>query len=378
VRHLSEDAFIPFNQIRNDAKIRKLATNGMVLVTTRPQDKTTKRTLARASKTSSTSSGSRSKLSCAVALATAVLCAASPPAATQDAIPQNPWQTGIDPAVPKPGTTTIERAPSTDTQSTLRRTLPDGVGSLKLVALLTTDGQRIDQGLIWRIFKFDKKSGQSELLKTVRDGSPTVPLKKGRYLINVSFGRANMTREIKIASDAEEVAEQFVLNAGALRVKTQKSNAIIRDANAITYSVFSDRTQLDERELILANVRPGLVVRLNAGIYHIVSKYGDANAKVASDVTVEAGKLTEVAITHAAAKVRFKLVAREGGEALPDTQWRVETVQGQVVKTSVGALPIHILAPGTYKVVGSWNDEVYQREFTVSDGQMVDVEVVKR
>lgn len=320
----------------------------------------------------------RAKLLTALLLATCLLCVSPSNLAAQDAGTGNQWQTGIDAAVPDVGTTIIERAPNSGVQAAPRRTLPDGVASVKLVALLTAEGQRIDQGLIWRIFKFDKKSNLSELLQTIRVGSPEVPLKKGRYLINVSFGRANLTREIKIAAKAKQVTEKFVLNAGALRVKTQKSSVISSDANAISYSVYSDRTQLDERELILANVRPGLVVRLNAGIYHIVSKYGDANATVASDVTVEAGKLTEATITHAAAKVRFKLVAREGGEALPDTQWRVETVQGQLVKTSVGALPIHILAPGTYKVVGSWNDEVYHREFTVSDGQMVDVEVIKR
>ena len=52
-------------------------------------------------------------------------------------------------------------------------------------------------------------------------------------------------------------------------------------------------------------VPPGLLahelVRLNAGIYRIVSTYGDANATVEADVTVEAGKLSEASVTHSAA-----------------------------------------------------------------------------
>ncbi|MCK9912438.1 hypothetical protein MXD81_25005, partial [Microbacteriaceae bacterium K1510] len=82
--------------------------------------------------------------------------------------------------------------------------------------------------------------------------------------------------------------------------------------------------------------------------YRIVSRYGDANAKVEADVTVEAGKLTEATISHSAARVTFKLVTRIGGEALPDTQWTVQTPDGQMVLQSIGALPTHILAPGTY------------------------------
>jgi hypothetical protein len=107
-----------------------------------------------------------------------------------------------------------------------------------------------------------------------------------------------------------------------------------------------ERDQSDNRTKVLNHAKPNIIIRLNAGIYRIVSTYGDANAQVESDVTVEAGKLTEATISHSAARVTFKLVTRAGGEALPDTQWTVQTPDGQLVKQSVGALPSHILAPG--------------------------------
>ena len=58
-------------------------------------------------------------------------------------------------------------------------------------------------------------------------------------------------------------------------------------------------------------------------------------------MTVEAGKLTEATLSHAAAKVTFKLVARPGGDAIADTQWSLANAQGEIVKESVGALPTH-------------------------------------
>jgi len=109
-----------------------------------------------------------------------------------------------------------------------------------------------------------------------------------------------------------------------------------------------------------------------------VSTYGDANAQVEADVTVEAGKLSEATVSHSAARVTFKLVAREGGEALPDTQWTVQTADGEVVKRSVGALPTHIIAPGSYTVIAKSGTRAFKRDFTVADGEATQVEVLMR
>ena len=67
----------------------------------------------------------------------------------------------------------------------------------------------------------------------------------------------------------------------------------------------------------------------------------------------------------------FKLVARAGGDAIADTQWNVANAQGEIVKESVGALPTHIFAPGTYTVSAQNAGEVFQRTFTVQAGEAV-------
>jgi hypothetical protein len=123
-------------------------------------------------------------------------------------------------------------------------------------------------------------------------------------------------------------------------------------------------------------VPPGKTVRLNAGSYHIVSQYGDANAVVRSDVTVEAGKLSDAVVSHEAAKVTLKLVNQPGGEALADTSWSVETPAGDVVSQSVGAFPTHILAPGAYTIVARHDGIGYSRKYTVELGYDQEVEIV--
>jgi hypothetical protein len=292
----------------------------------------------------------------------------NPPAVIPAAPPVPPSD-----APPTPNTTVVPRSTPPAAQAG-----QDGeIAQIRLVAQLTSDGQHIDQGLVWRVFQEQGETeGKSKLLSTYRDASPIIKLAPGKYIVNAAFGRAHLTRTITVKAGAGAPSiEQFVLNAGGLRVTALVGKAQAPQ-NSMSYSIYSDRDQSDNRKLIMGAVKPGVVIRLNAGIYHIVSTYGDSNATVRSDVTVEAGKLTETTVTHAAAKATFKLVNRAGGEALPDTQWTIETPQGEVVKESVGALPTHILAPGSYVVVAKSQSKAFQREFTLEDGETTQVEVI--
>lgn len=271
------------------------------------------------------------------------------------------------PVPARPNTTVIERGGDAG---------PASQAHLTLVALLTADGQQIDEGIVWRVYQhIGPADGKSKLLMEKREAAPALKLQPGDYTINAAFGRANLTRKITIKPGSTST-EKFVLNAGGLRVNVSVSGKPAAEGSA-SYAIFADdRDQVSGRNAVMTGAKPGLIIRLNAGIYHVVSTYGDANAKVEADVTVEAGKLTEASVAHQAAKAAFKLVNREGGEALPDTHWTIQNQNGEVVKESVGALPTHVLAPGTYTVLAKSGGRLYQRLFTVKDGETSSVEVV--
>jgi hypothetical protein len=314
----------------------------------------------------------------------AALVLAMPQAMAQEATPDGgaqlrgafPPDTGRiapSPVVPGPtlpaNTTVVPRAPAAD------GTVPTG-GQVNLVALLTVVGQRIDKGLVWRIFASTRDPRAApNLVMTKREASPTIELDPGEYIVNAAFGRADITRKIVVTAGAAS-SEKFVLNAGGLKVKVLV-DGVEPATNTVAYDIMSsERDQSDNRVRVLAGAKPNVINRLNAGIYRIVSRYGDANAKVEADVTVEAGKLTEATVTHSAARVTFKLVNRLGGEALPDTQWTVHAPDGELVLQSVGALPTHILAPGTYSVTAKSASGVYKRDFTLANGEVSQVEVL--
>ncbi|MFN0218048.1 MAG: hypothetical protein ACKVP4_04435 [Hyphomicrobium sp.] len=288
-----------------------------------------------------------------------------------DAQSVDPWgaQFQINKTTPAPAngnTTVIERAGDGKI----------GEPGVKLVALLTADGQQIDQGIVWRVYQLAEPQGKSKLVSEVRQPSPSLKLQPGEYTVNAAFGRANLTKRIVVDTAPPQLV-QFVLNAGGLRVNAQVGGKPA-PSGAISYAIYSDdRDQFANRTAVMSGAKPNLIIRLNAGIYRIVSTYGDANARVETDVTVEAGKLTEATVAHAAGRANFKLVARAGGEAIPDTAWTIQTSEGEVVKESMGALPSHYLAPGSYSVAARSGGQVYAGKFQVKDGETSVVEVVK-
>ncbi len=252
-------------------------------------------------------------------------------------------------------------------------------GGLALMAhLVDKKDTAIKSGIIWRIYseKPDKTTGKHKLISAHKTASPVMSLKKGSYLINAAYGRAFLTRKIKIEAN-KNTTEHFILNAGGLKISSVLANGNPVPENTVIFDILSDeRDQYGKRLKVIGNVRPGLVVRLNAGIYHIVSTYGDANAQSRADISVEAGKLTEATIDHKAAKVTFKLVYQKGGEALADTQWSLLSPTGKLIKKSAGALPTHYLAEGDYTLLAERGDKKYSQHFSITAGDTKQIEVI--
>lgn len=271
------------------------------------------------------------------------------------------------------------------------RTTPDGLAArgtidpqaalLTLSAYLTGEigslsNRPIARGLVWRVYRIGAASEPPKLIETSRSARPTLRLTAGKYAINAAFGRAHLTQIVDAeAGNRRDVP--FVLNAGGLRVVIKAVGGIARDT--ARYDIFSDeRDQSGARLRVITNARPGRITRLNSGIYHIVSRLGDANARVSAEVAVEAGKLTEAVVSHEAAKVTFKLVKTASGEAHADTQWIIMTKSGDIIKESAGALPTHVLAPGSYNVSARRDGQNYSRSFEVLSGRSMEVEVMMR
>ena len=300
------------------------------------------------------------------------------PQASETAVNKSASPPQIAALPPTQPTGTLPSAPAAakpPAQTTAQVQLPVPV---TFKALVAETGPRLQAGITWRVYeaKTSPAAAGYKLVSTHRDPMPTAALLPGEYLVNAAYGLSNLTKKIKVES-GRSIEETFVLNTGGLKLAALLADSTPLPATAARYDILSDEEdQFGNRQMVLRDAKPGIVIRLNAGAYRIECLYGDANAIAKADITVEPGKVTEATLKQTGAKTTFKLVQTLGGEALADTKWTLLTSAGDVVKENAGALPTHILAPGSYAVVADHAGESFTRKFSIEPGEAKQIEVV--
>ncbi|RWB98392.1 MAG: hypothetical protein EOS07_14340 [Mesorhizobium sp.] len=249
-------------------------------------------------------------------------------------------------------------------------------GAITLSAQLTDKGADITRGIVWRVFRPDPTAdGKLPMVASAHGGSAVFQLEPGSYLVHASYGRAGATKRITVGKDAKR--ESLVLDAGGLKLDAVLSGGVRIPPKKLRFSIYEGQAEANhDRALIIPDVEPNSVVRLNAGVYHVVSTYGSVNAVIRSDIRVEAGKLTEAAVEHRAAEMTMKLVREPGGEAIADTSWSLLNESGDPIQETVGAFASMVLAEGDYTIIAKNRDRIYQKDFTVVAGQNQEIQVL--
>jgi len=254
---------------------------------------------------------------------------------------------------------------------------PPGQAVLSLTARYGKDLPAINAGLVWRVFT-DRpdENGTFKLIREERGATPNIVLPPGGYVVHVTFGLVSAVRPVTLKSETDR--EAFLLPAGGLRIEGRVGTSKIPQ-NQISFAIYKgSQFEVGERAPLVPNVAAGDVALLPEGTYYIISNYGDANSVVRSDIRVQAGKLTDVIISHRAAVITLKLVGDKGGEALANTAWSVITPGGDVIKESIGAFPRVVLSEGEYRAIAKNEGKVFERPFNVVNGVDGEVEVIAR
>lgn len=269
-------------------------------------------------------------------------------------------------------------------------------GVLYLSATFAGQAQPLRQGLVWRVYRERAQDdGSRPVIAQSNDAAPSIAVPDGIYIVHVGYGLASAMKRVTVAG--APVTERLALNAGALRLKPTLGGAPI-PKERISISVFVPDRGNSEAKLVVEGARPGDVLRLPEGQYHIVSTYLDAiapstqtkqtgedapdklstNSVVTADLRVPNGKLIDVTLKHRAATMTLKLVNAVGGDALPNTVFTVLTPGGDVIRELRGAFPSLVLAEGEYVAVARNDEKTYQTSFRVTPALDRDVEIVAR
>ena len=249
---------------------------------------------------------------------------------------------------------------------------------LSLTARYGKDLPVINGGLVWRVFA-DRpdETGTFKLIREDRGATPNIVLPPGSYVVHVALGLVSAVRPVTLKSETD----REVLRAAGRRPAhrgPRRHLARFRRTRFRSRSTRAASSKAASARRCVPNVAAGDVVLLPEGTYYIISNYGDANSVVRSDIRVQAGKLTDVIVTHRAAVITLKLVSDKGGEALANTAWSVITPGGDVIKELIGAFPRVVLSEGEYRAIAKNEGKVFERPFNVVNGVDGEVEVVAR
>jgi len=274
------------------------------------------------------------------------------------------------PRAPEPPPSVAAAATARDAASAIAAELQ----TVTLTAQITDAGARIPDGLVWRIFDTrTDNSGQLALAASSQEATGNFKLAPGNYVVHVAYGRAQASETLSVVEGGSRKA--IILDAGALRLNAAITGDVPIPINLLRFDIYADGPE-GNRVPVAQNLSPNDIVTVNAGTYHVVSRFGTINATVRADLRVEPGQMTDATLYHRAAQTSFKLVTQPGGEAIADIDWTVKTEQGETVFTNIGAFPAAVLAEGDYLVLAKRGDTVYNRKFEVLPGQAREIEVL--
>ena len=162
-----------------------------------------------------------------------------------------------------------------------------GIGTAQVSATYSNGGEAVSDGTTFEIRKPADISGEKKIVATEYGNNKAFQLPAGDYLLIVKLNLAEAEVPLKVVAGQQYTA-QINLDAGFIAVKSPLAKRI---------DVQSGKPALDgTRERLGTEYATELNYAANAGTYHVVV-YGEGDAIIGEkDVTVEAGKRTEVTV----------------------------------------------------------------------------------
>ncbi|WP_156453109.1 hypothetical protein [Polycladidibacter stylochi] len=240
--------------------------------------------------------------------------------------------------------------------------------TLYLVAKLAKGMPNLTKGLTWHVYEAKENTdGSLNLIQTVQDSDCELRLEPGRYLVHTAYG--NVTTVTRYDLTPGVTTGTILLNAGGIRLDAAFAKDLKVPRSQLRFDIY-DMTYDSEgnRKKIASNIKAGALIPVAAGTYHIVSRYGEINAKVRADIHVGAGKLTEAMLYMKAGSVTLKLVDEHTDSSLANTAWTVLTSSGDKIASGNGAYLDLTLASGRYQVIAQNSGHTFKDNFDVLTG----------
>jgi hypothetical protein len=236
-----------------------------------------------------------------------------------------------------------------------------GREGLELTARLAPESGVIGRNISWTVRRADGST-----VYAAEAGSVDLSLPPGEYLVDAVYGAASLSHSLSLPPGSRIVAS-FVLNAGGLSVDARLADSTLPAAKP-RIRVFA-LTEGKADRLVALSVEPGEIIRLPEGRYRVESRPAEGNAEAVADVTVKAGRVSTLAITHKASLARLSFV----GSPAASVRWNVEDQKGKRIAEISGLSANLLLVPGTYTAKASVGRELLTATFLIAAGETRDI-----
>jgi hypothetical protein len=234
-----------------------------------------------------------------------------------------------------------------------------GSESLELAARLTADGGMIQRPIAWKLHRLDGETVFTGSLPTV-----TTAAEPGDYVIEANYGSVHAAQRVSLPK-RQQVAVTLILNVGGVRILSRLPDMSPSDIHPLN-TIYATSGP-DQGKLVTISERPGEIMRLAAGTYHIESRFAPGNAVATADVTVRPGLLSSVEIDHHAGIVHLSA----GSGAARDARWAISDDKGHDLSVDGGGDVV--LLPGHYFAHVSLGREDRTIGFTVESGKRIEI-----
>jgi len=236
-----------------------------------------------------------------------------------------------------------------------------GREGLELTARLTEDGGLITRDIAWTI-----RAADGEILFASETGSVDISLPPGDYTVEAAYGAAIEAHAVSVP-ERVRLMVSFILKAGGLRIDAGMGETAFPAARP-QLRVFALGSSGTGR-LVASGEAGGGIIRLPEGRYRVESQAAEGNALAVADVTVNAGRLSTLAITHRAGLARLAFV----GSPSAEVRWDVEDAGGTLVASETGLGANLVLVPGTYTARAAVGPELLTATFAITAGKARDI-----
>lgn len=226
-------------------------------------------------------------------------------------------------------------------------------GTLKASALSSEGAPPIESGLAWNVLGEADLEGNRPSVAYSYDPQPSFSLPSGKYLLQVSQGSAEASKEIEIGA-AGTTEAVLILGSGRLRVSALPAEGAKPLADGLSWNLLSEADLTGHRESVAYSYDPEPTLTVPAGKYLLTLEWGAA--KTQREVSIDAGKLTEIALILGAGTIQADAVMGEGGAPIPDgVAWTLHGVSaagGELSDAgfSYDAAPLFRNNAGKYRV----------------------------